>query len=172
MPAVGAASGGGERSQRRAVAVHAEDPFGDHQGFAIARRRQSLRQALDIVMVKAAQRGGRMARRIEQRGVRQLIGDNAILLLRQQMHDRLIGGEARDKQQRARIAEPVGELRLQLGVAGAIPRDVSRRAGARRALTPAGDHRRMLAQAEIVVAGEVTVPLSLDLQRAGIVARH
>ena len=113
-----------------------------------------------------------MARRIEQRGVRQLIGDNAILLLRQQMYDRLIGGEAGDKQQRARIAEPVGELRLQLRVAAAIARDVSRRAGTRRVLTPAGDHRRMLAQAEIVVAGEVTVRLSLYLQRAGIVARH
>ncbi len=87
------------------------------------------------------------------------VGDNAIVLPHQGRDDRLVGGKAGDKKQRARVAEPVGKRLFQRLMRRGVAADVSRAAAAHakplRALLPGADDGRMLAQPEIIVAGEV-----------------
>ena len=90
----------------------------------------------------------------------QAVGDNTVLFSHQGGNDRLVGGKAGDEQQRARVAEPVGKRLFQRLMRGGISADVSRAAAAHakplRTLLPGADDGRMLAQPEIVVAGEIT----------------
>ena len=162
--------------QRRAVAVHAENAFSDRQLFARQRLSQQLRELLRIVVGKAPQLRRAEARRLQQRGVAQAVGDNPIVFLHQGGDQRLIRGKAGDKQQCARIAQPVGERLFQRAVGFAIAAHVARAAGAdaiaRGPLLPGGDNRRMLTQAQIVIAGEVKPALPFPLQPAPGAVRH
>ena len=156
--------------QRRAVAVHAENAFSDRQLFARQRLSQQLRELLRIVVGKAAQLRRAEACRLQQGGMAQAIGDNPIVFFHQGGDQRLIRGKAGDKQQCARIAQPVGERLFQRAVGFAIAAHVARAAGtdaiARGPLLPGGDNRRMLTQAQIVIAGEVKPALPFPLQPA------
>lgn len=79
------------------------------------------------------------------------IGYNAIVFFRQRGNQRLIRGKAGDKQQRARIAQPVGKFLFQRAMRLTIAANVARPAGTDaitfRPLLPGGDNRAMLAQA-------------------------
>ena len=66
--------------------------------MSIQRFRQQLRELLRIVVGKAPQLGRAEARRFQQGGVAQAVGDNPILFFRQRGNQRLIGGKAGDKQ--------------------------------------------------------------------------
>jgi len=108
--------------------------------------------------------------------VRQLIRQNAVVLRRQRADHRLVGGVAGIEQQRARIAEPVGQLRLQRRMGLKIARYMPGRPGAdavaRRALLPGVDNARIVAQTKIIVAGEVAVTLAFMPQPACAVRRQ
>ena len=106
----------------------------------------------------------------------QAVGHDPILFIRQGGDQRLIGGKAGDKQQCARIAQPVGKFLFQRAVGLVIAAYVSRTAGTDaitfRPLLPGGDNRRMLAQAKIVIAGEVKPALPFPRQPAPGAVRH
>ena len=57
-----------------------------------------MRELLRIVVGKAPQLGRAEARRFQQGGVAQAVGDNPILFFRQRGNQCLIGGKAGDKQ--------------------------------------------------------------------------
>ncbi|MNN79473.1 hypothetical protein D3C81_1961220 [compost metagenome] len=86
----------------------------------------------------------------------QTVGDNPILFSHQGRNQRLIGGKTGNKQQRAGIAEPVSKGLFQRlmrgGVARHMPRPAAADAPGFRPLLPGANDRRMLAQAEIIVA--------------------
>ena len=121
-------------------------------------------------MGKAPQLGRAEARRFQQGGMAQAVGDNPILFFRQRGNQRLIGGKAGDKQQRARVTEPVGKFLFQRAVGLTIAAHVARSAGADaitfRPLLPGGDNAGMLAQAQVIIAGEVEPALPFALQPA------
>ena len=100
----------------------------------------------------------------------QAIGYNAIVFFRQRGNQRLIRGKAGDKQQRAWIAQPVGKFLFQRAMRLTIAANVARPAGTDaitfRPLLPGGDNRAMLAQAQVVITGEVEPALPFTLQPA------
>ncbi|MND89451.1 hypothetical protein D3C80_815090 [compost metagenome] len=102
------------------------------------------------------------------------IGQNAILFLHQRRQQRLIGGIARDKQQRARITQPLRQLLFQRLMRSTKTGDVAGTAGPHaillRTLLPGSDHLRILAQAQIVIAGKIQVALVVKLKMAAIAA--
>ncbi|STW30785.1 Uncharacterised protein [Klebsiella michiganensis] len=111
-----------------------------------------------VVVLKTPQLRRAKAGGFQQRSVAETVGDNPILFARQRGNHRLIRGKAGNKQQRTRIAQPVGQLLLQRAVRLAIAADVAGTAAADavaiRALLPGLDDSRMLAEAKIIVAGK------------------
>ena len=106
----------------------------------------------------------------------QAVGDNAIVLAHQGRDDRLVGGKAGDKQQRARVAQPVGKRLFQRLMRRGVSADVSRSAAAHakplRALLPGADNGRMLAEPEIVVAGEIAELLAFTGKKTARAVFH
>ena len=100
----------------------------------------------------------------------QAIGHNPIVFFRKRSNQRLIRGKAGDKQQRARVAQPVGKFLFQLAMCLTIAANVTRSARTDaitfRPLLPGGDNRIMLAQAQVVITGEVEPALPFSLQPA------
>lgn len=94
--------------------------------------------------------------------------------LHQRRQHRLVGGVTGDEQQRARIAEPRRQLLLQRLMRRAKAGDVAGTAAADavalRALLPGGDHPRVLAQPQVVVAGEIQVETIAEPNLAAIAA--
>lgn len=129
-----------------------------------------------VIVLKAPQLRRTQAGGFQQRRVAETVGDNPILFARQRGNHRLVRGKAGNKQQRARIAQPVGQLLLQRAVRLAIAADVTGAAAADavalRALLPGFDNSRMLAEAKIIVAGKIEPAPSFAAEPASCAQRH
>ncbi|VGP22362.1 hypothetical protein SB00175_03051 [Klebsiella oxytoca] len=127
-------------------------------------------------MLKTPQLRRAKAGGFQQRGVAETIGDNPILFARESGNHRLIRGKAGNKQQRARIAQPVGQLVFQHVVRLAVAADVAGTAAADavalRALLPGLDDRWMLTEAQIIVAGKIEPALPFTNKPASCALGH
>ena len=106
----------------------------------------------------------------------QAIRNDAIVPGEQRGNQRLVGGKPGNKQQRARISQPVRQALFQFTMRLAVTADVAGAAGThaitRRPLLPGGDNLRMLAQSEIIIAGEIQpAPIFTDKPTPGTM-RH
>jgi len=108
---------------------------------------------------EAPQSGAAGSHTGEQGMVDQPVGDHQALTVGQGHHRRQVGLEAAGEQQRPAPPQPGCQLRLQLHVHRPGAGDQAGPAGAHTipggGLLGGGDHRRVAAEAEVVVAGEV-----------------
>ena len=121
-------------------------------------------------MLKTPQLRGTQGCGLQQRSVAQAVGDDTILASGQCGNHRLVGGKTGDKQQRALIAEPVRQLCFQAQMRLVVTGDL-RGAAAANAVTlcpvlPGANHLRVLAKAQIIVAGKIAVTASFARQPA------
>ena len=102
--------------------------------------------------------------------------NNPILFSHQCGNDRLISGKTGDKQQRPGIAEPLRQLFFQCLMSDGITADMARAAATDAktlsTLLPRADNLRMVAQAKVVVAGEIQILATISLQPATGALRH
>ena len=114
--------------------------------------------------------------RFKQGRVAQAVRGDAVVFAHQGGNHRLIRGKTGDKQQRPRVAQPVGQLFLQRlmrrGVAADVPGATAAHAVTIRALLPGANDLRVLAQAQIIVAGEITEPLSFPGEKTACTVFH
>ena len=146
-------------AQRRQRAVGAEHRVGDDQRTLLVAGRQRGLHGVDVVVRGDDHPGPRQPAGVDQRGVREGVGDQQRPRTGQRDHRAEVGGVPRGEHQAGLGADEPGqggfELLVQLGGAGDQPRaSGARPPGAKRG-DPAVDHGRMLGQAEVVVGGQV-----------------
>ena len=153
-------------AQRRDIAVHAEHAVGGEHRHAVGHGAQLAQCAFGIGVRIAAQFAAGKPRGVDQTGVIQTILHADVFFAQQRLHHRKVGEVAAAEQQRARGAQPVGELAFQRVVMGVMTADQMRGAAAGTIARCAGlqrvDHCEMLREAEIIVAAEVGQPAAVD----------
>ena len=103
-------------TQRRRIAIHAEDGFRDDQRPRAGLRRaaQELLQLLEVIVRKHAHRRAAQSRGIDERGVTKLVEDNGIILAHQRRNGAERDGVAAGETQRGLRAFEARDFILQL----------------------------------------------------------
>ncbi|MNV47927.1 hypothetical protein D3C71_1398110 [compost metagenome] len=166
-----------QRAQRGHVAIHAEHAVGDQHRRAVGRVLQLAQRALGIQVRVAAQAAACQPRGIEQAGVVEpVLHAHIVFFAEQRLLHGQVGGKAAAKQQRTRVAEPVGHFPLQRVMQGMVAADQVRGGGAgafaRGGILQRADHPELLRQAQVVIAAEAGEPLAIDLQPHAIATGH
>jgi hypothetical protein len=156
-----------QAGQGSEVAVHAEHGIGEDQlapggaggEQALERRQIGVRVALAV--------GARELHGVDQRSVVEAVGEDGVVAPDQRRNDAKVGQVAGGEEQGARKAGEFGELLLQRGVRSEVAADQMRGAAADAPDAGAGtgrvDQRRVVGQAEIVVAAEADQRLAVNL---------
>jgi hypothetical protein len=149
----------GEAVERGEVAVHAEDAIGDDESLpAVGRALQPCLQLRGIDMGITAQAPAGKPGGVDQRGVTEPVGEDAVAALCERAKHAKVRHVAGREQQCARPSGVGRELLFEFMMGATVSADQMRGAAAGavtfRAARQRRDHRGVIGEAEIVVAAE------------------